>query len=60
MRDYCNRKEAAKLSGVSERTILRAITSKQLTAQKVGDGKTSTYLISRSALQVYSQRKGRK
>jgi excisionase family DNA binding protein len=60
MRDFFNRKEAAKRAGVSERTILRAIASKQLAAQKIGDGKTSTYLISRSALLGYIQRRGRK
>jgi excisionase family DNA binding protein len=60
MKDLFNRKNAAKSAGVSERTILRAIASKQLGAVKIGEGKTSAYIISRTALEGYIQRRGRK
>ncbi|WP_405168933.1 helix-turn-helix domain-containing protein [Paenibacillus sp. FSL H3-0286] len=60
MRGIYNRKEAAKYAGVSQRTILRAIASKQLVAEKIGDAKTSTYIISQTALEGYIQRRGRR
>ncbi|MNO16500.1 Helix-turn-helix domain protein [compost metagenome] len=53
-----NRKEAAKAVGVSPRTILRAIQSRQLDAVKFGEGKTCSYMISRSAIAEYIQRRG--
>ncbi|MGE7273583.1 helix-turn-helix domain-containing protein [Brevibacillus panacihumi] len=60
MREIYNRKEAAKVAGVSPRTILRAIQARQLDAVKIGEGKTSTYVISRLAIEEYILRKGRK
>lgn len=55
MKDIYNRREAAKYVGVSQRTILRAIASKKLVAEKVSEGKTSAYLISQTALENYIQ-----
>lgn len=60
MRGIFNRREAAKYAGVSQRTILRAIASKQLAAEKLGDARKSTYIISQTALEGYIQRKGRR
>lgn len=57
MKEYFNRKQAAKYAGVSTRTILRAIESKQLVAAKIGDGKTSAYLIERDALENYMEKR---
>jgi hypothetical protein len=39
MKEILNRKEAAKVAGVSPRTILRAIQAQQLGAVKLGEGK---------------------
>ncbi|WP_101808204.1 helix-turn-helix domain-containing protein [Paenibacillus pasadenensis] len=60
MKEILSRKEAAKAVGVSTRTILRAIQSRQLDAVKIGEGKTCSYMISRSAVAQYIQRRGRK
>lgn len=55
------RKEAAKVAGVSPRTILRAIQARQLDAVKIGEGKTSTYVIEQAKLMEYTaKRKERK
>lgn len=59
MRKLINCKEAARIAGVSTRTIIRAIVSKQLAAEKIGDGITSSYLIRRTALEGYISRKYR-
>ncbi|MDF9843808.1 MULTISPECIES: helix-turn-helix domain-containing protein [unclassified Paenibacillus] len=59
MNELINCKEAARIAGVCPRTVLRAIAAKKLAAQKIGDGITSTYLISRTALEGYLQRRGR-
>lgn len=58
MKRILKRKEAAKLAGVSERTILRAIHSRRLEAVKNGEGVTSSYLIDRSDLESYIQKRG--
>ncbi|WP_240421980.1 hypothetical protein [Paenibacillus periandrae] len=50
MKEMMSRKEAAKAIGVSPRTILRAIQARQLAAKKIGEGKTSTYIIERNRL----------
>ncbi|MGZ0039783.1 helix-turn-helix domain-containing protein [Paenibacillus ottowii] len=55
-----SRKEAAKVVGVSPRTILRAIQARQLDAEKIGEGKTCSYMISRSAVAEYIHKRGRK
>ncbi|AWB43425.1 hypothetical protein DCC85_03770 [Paenibacillus sp. CAA11] len=60
MREVMNRKEAARAVGVSPRTILRAIQARQLDAVKIGEGKTCSYIISRSAVAEYMNRRGRK
>lgn len=60
MKEILNCKEAAKAVGVSPRTILRAIQSRQLHAVKIGEGKTCSYMISRIALEGFIQRRGRK
>lgn len=60
MKELLNRKEAAKAVGVSPRTILRAIQARQLDAMKIGEGKICPYLISRSAVEEYIKRRGRK
>jgi predicted DNA-binding protein (UPF0251 family) len=60
MREIYNRKEAAKNAGISQQTIMRAIASKQLAPEKIGEGSTSTYIISPTALEVYIQRRGQK
>lgn len=60
MKEIMNRKEAAKVAGVSPRTMLRAIKARQLDAVKLGEGKTCSYMISHSAVAEYIQRKGRK
>ena len=60
MKDILSRKEAARVAGVSQRTILRAIHSKQLEAVKIGDGKTSAYLINRLALENYKSNRTKK
>jgi excisionase family DNA binding protein len=60
MKEMLNCKEAARIAGVSQRTIVRAIASKQLAAEKIGEGKTSSYLINRTALEGYIQRRGRR
>ncbi|AWB43419.1 hypothetical protein DCC85_03730 [Paenibacillus sp. CAA11] len=60
MKEILNRKEAAKVAGVSPRTILRAIQAHQLGAVKLGEGKTCSYMISRSAVAEYIQKRGRK
>lgn len=59
MKEIYSRKEAAKAVGVSPRTILRAIQAHQLDAVKIGEGKTCSYMISRTALEGYIQRRGR-
>lgn len=38
MKEIYTRKEAAKVAGVSQRTILRAIQARQLDAVKFGEG----------------------
>ncbi|UKS26043.1 helix-turn-helix domain-containing protein [Paenibacillus sp. HWE-109] len=60
MKEIYSRKEAAKVAGVSQRTILRAIQTRQLNAVKFGEGKTCSYMISRLAIAEYIQRRGRK
>ncbi|AKF93253.1 hypothetical protein [Brevibacillus laterosporus] len=60
MKEMLNCRDAARTAGVSQRTILRAIASKQLAAEKIGDGKTSSYLLNRTALESYIQHRGRK
>lgn len=60
VKEILNRKEAARAAGVSPRTILRAIHSRQLDAVKMGEGKTCPYLISREAVAEYLRGKGRK
>lgn len=60
MKEILNRKEAAKVVGVSPRTILRAIQARQLGAVKIGEGKTCSYIKNRSAVAEYIQRRGRK
>lgn len=60
MKEILSRKEVAKVVGVSPRTILRAIQARQLEAVKIGEGKTCSYMISRSAVAEYIQRRGRK
>ncbi|OME45337.1 hypothetical protein BSK59_32855 [Paenibacillus odorifer] len=61
MKEIYSRKRAAKAVGVSPRTILRAIQARQLDSLKIGDGKTSTYIIERDDLMKYSaKRKERK
>ncbi|MFD0716221.1 helix-turn-helix domain-containing protein [Paenibacillus sp. GCM10027626] len=60
MKEILSRKEAAKAIGVSPRTILRAIQARQLDAVKIGEGKTCSYMISRSAVSEYIHRRGRK
>ncbi|MNJ67610.1 Helix-turn-helix domain protein [compost metagenome] len=61
MIEIYSRKEAAKAAGVSPRTILRAIQARQLDAVKIGNGKTSTYVIERDDLMKYTaKRKERK
>lgn len=57
MKDIFNRKEAARRAGVSERTILRAIASNQLVAVKIGEGKTSTYLIEKQNFVEYMEKR---
>jgi excisionase family DNA binding protein len=60
LKEYFNRKQAAKYAGVSTRTILRAIEYKQLVAAKIGNGKTSAYLIEHHELENFMEkRKGR-
>jgi excisionase family DNA binding protein len=60
MKEIYSRKEAAKAAGVSPRTIPRAIQVRQLDAMKFGEGKTCSYMISRSAVAEFIQRRGRK
>lgn len=60
MKEIMNRKEAAKVAGVSPRTILRAIQARQLDAVKIGEGKTCSYMISREAVAEYIHGRGRK
>ncbi|MGC5326253.1 helix-turn-helix domain-containing protein [Brevibacillus sp. SYSU BS000544] len=60
MKEILSRKEAAKIAGVSPRTILRAIQARHLEAVKIGEGKTCSYMISRSDVAEYIQRRGRK
>lgn len=60
MREVMNRKEAAKIAGVSPRTILRAIHDRQLEAVKIGEGKTCSYIISPVAITEYIQSRGKK
>lgn len=56
-----NRNQAADVAGVSPRTILRAIQAHQLNAMKIGEGRTSTYIIEREDLMAYTEkRKGRR
>lgn len=57
MEHIFSRKEAAKYAGVCERTILRAINSKQLVAEKLGQGKTCPYFIEHEALESYKQQR---
>lgn len=57
MKEIFNRKEAAKAVGVSQRTILRAIHTHQLDAIKIGEGKTSTYIIERADLMKYTEKR---
>lgn len=57
MKEILSRKEAAKILGVSTRTILRAIHARQLDAVKIGDGKTSTYIIERDDLMEYTKKR---
>lgn len=59
MKEVLNRKEAAKVAGVSQRTILRAIQARQLDAIKFGEGKTCSYMISSEALTEYIRRRER-
>ncbi|MED4599675.1 helix-turn-helix domain-containing protein [Paenibacillus validus] len=58
MKEIYSRKEAAKVAGVSPRTILRAIHARQLDAVKIGEGKTCSYMISREAVAEYVHRRG--
>ncbi|WP_103108840.1 excisionase family DNA-binding protein [Brevibacillus reuszeri] len=60
MNELINCREAAKVAKVSTRTILRAIQARQLDAVKIGEGKTCSYMISRSAVAEYIHRRGRK
>ncbi|MBB6690697.1 helix-turn-helix domain-containing protein [Cohnella xylanilytica] len=60
MKEFYTRKEAAKVAGVSQRTILRAIQARQLDAVKFGEGKTCSYMISRESVSAYIQRRGRR
>jgi excisionase family DNA binding protein len=60
MKEILSRKEAARAVGVSSRTILRAIQARQLEAVKIGEGKTCSYVISRTAVAEYIHRRGRK
>jgi len=57
MKDILNRKDAAKIAGVSPRTILRAIQTRQLDAVKIGKGKTSTYIIESTDLMKYTEKR---
>ncbi|WP_223068825.1 helix-turn-helix domain-containing protein [Paenibacillus caui] len=57
MREVMNRKEAAKVAGVSPGTILRAIQARQLDAVKIGGGRTSAYIIERTNLMKYLEKK---
>ncbi|OMD88324.1 hypothetical protein BSK49_15120 [Paenibacillus odorifer] len=59
MKEIMSRIEAAKVVGVSPRTILRAIKGHQLNAEKIGEGKTCSYMISRTAVTEYIHRRGR-
>ncbi len=59
MKEIYNRTEAAKVAGVCQRTILRAIQARKLDATKLGNGKTCAYLIEHHALVKYiEKRKG--
>ncbi len=58
LKEIYNRKEAAELAGVSQRTILRAIQARKLDAVKLGEGKTCTYMISHLAISEYIQKRG--
>lgn len=60
MKEILSRIEAAKVIGVSPRTILRAIKAHQLDAEKIGEGKTCSYMISRTAIAEYIKRRGRR
>ncbi|KWX87938.1 hypothetical protein AMQ83_09975 [Paenibacillus riograndensis] len=58
MKDIYNRKEAAKLVGISQRAILRTIQACQFDAINIVD-KTCYYTTSHTAVAEYAQRRGR-
>ncbi|GBG06202.1 hypothetical protein PAT3040_00715 [Paenibacillus agaridevorans] len=60
MNEMINCKEAAKVARVSQRTILRAINAHEIVAVKLGEGKTCSYMISRTSIAEYIHRRGRR
>lgn len=57
MKNIYNRKEAVKIAGISQRTILRAIHALQLDAEKISKGKTSAYIIKHEDLVEYKEKR---